>query len=232
MASFSEILFSLCGFVFPFWPIMLSALFMNRKSRIKGVVFLWGLLAIIRIVLFFNPNPIPQFFIPEPWNTILFFSTGFILTVIWIATIYLKRNRTRSKAFRMTPESLLDLPPDEFEEMVAELYRAQGHQARRTGAIGDHGVDVVVKTKNGEKWVIQCKRWRTPVGEPIIRDFYGMMQHEKAAQGAIFATKGFSQAAIQWARGKPISLYDGNDFIGFWKRVKKQQSRKAKAGVP
>ncbi len=90
----------------------------------------------------------------------------------------------------------------------------------------------VVKAKNGEKRVVQCKRWRTLVGEPIIRDFYGTMQHEKAAQGAIIATKGFSQAAIRWAKGKPISLYDGNDFIRFWKRVKKQQSRKAKTGVP
>jgi hypothetical protein len=231
MISFLEMLFLFCGFAFPFWPVSLIAFVLNRKSRIKGVVYLWGFWAIIRIILCFDPKPIPKLLIPEPLNTILFFATGFILIVIWIVITYWKRNRMRSKAFRMSPEGLLDLPPGEFEEMVAELFRAMGHQAKRTGAIGDHGVDVVVKAKNGEKWVVQCKRWRTLVGEPIIRDFYGTMQHEKAAQGAIIATKGFSQAAIRWAKGKPITLYDDNDFIKYWKKVKKQQSRKTKGGL-
>jgi HJR/Mrr/RecB family endonuclease len=152
--------------------------------------FFW---AIIRIILFFNPEPISKsLFIPEPFSTVLFFVTGFILISIWIGITYWKRSRTRRKAFGITSEGLLDLSPSDFEEMVAELYRGMGHQAKRTGSIGDHGVDVVVKAKNGEKWVVQCKRWRTPAGESIVRDFYGTMQHEKANQGAIIATEGFS----------------------------------------
>jgi hypothetical protein len=51
------------------------------------------------------------------------------------------------------------------------------------------------------------------------------MQHEKAAQGAIIATKGFSQAAAEWAKGKPLYLYDGNDFLRLWNKVKKQHQR-------
>ena len=94
--------------------------------------------------------------------------------------------------------------------------------------VGDHGVDVVVKAKNGEKWVVQCKRWRTPAGESIVRDFYGMMQHEKAAQGAIIATSGFSQPAIEWAKGKPLYLYNGKDFLQLWDKVKKQQLKGSK----
>ena len=179
--------------------------------------------AIIRIILFFNPEPISKsLFIPEPFSTVLFFVTGFILISTWIGITYWKRSRTRRKAFGITSEGLLDLSPSDFEEMVAELYRGMGHQAKRTGSIGDHGVDVIVKAKNGEKWVVQCKRWRTPAGESIVRDFYGMMLHEKAAQGAIIAIKGFSKAAIEWAKGKPLFLYDGNDFLRLWKKVKKQ----------
>jgi len=191
------------------------------------MVYVWGFWAVIRIVLFFNPEPITKtLFIPEPLNTILFFSTGFVLIAIWIGKSYWKRSRMRIKAFGMTTETLLNLPPSDFEEMVAELYRAMGYQARRTGAIGDHGVDVVVKAKNGEKSIVQCKRWRTPAGESIVRDFYGTMQHEKAAQGAIIATSGFSQAAIEWAKGKPLYLYNGNDFLRLWEKVKKQQLQK------
>ncbi|MCX6037346.1 MAG: restriction endonuclease [Chloroflexi bacterium] len=76
----------------------------------------------------------------------------------------------------------------------------------------------------------KCKRWRTPAGESIVRDFYGMMQHEKADQGAIIATSGFSKAAIEWAKGKRISLYNDNDFLKLWKKVKEQQHQGAQPG--
>jgi len=161
--------------------------------------------------------------ITEPASTILFFILGFTLIGLWVGLTYWGRSRTRSKAFGLSTEGLLNLPPADFEEMVAELYRTMGHQAKRTGMSGDHGVDVVVKAKNGEKWIVQCKRWRTPAGETIVRDFYGTMQHEKAAQGAIIATSGFSQAAMEWAKGKPLYLYNGNDFLKLWEKVKKQQ---------
>jgi len=188
------------------------------------MVYVWGFWAIIRIILFFNPEPLSKsLLIPEPLNTILFFATGFILILILAGVTYWKRNRTRNKAFGLSNEGLLNLPPAEFEEMVAELYRAMGHQAKRTGMSGDHGVDVVVNAKNGEKWVVQCKRWRTPAGESIVRDFYGMMLHEKAAQGAIIATSGFSQPAREWAMGKPLYLYNGKEFLRLWEKVKKQQ---------
>jgi hypothetical protein len=217
--------------VFDFWPILLLAPLQNRRSGIRNMVYFWGFWAIIRLILFFNPEPISKsLLIPEPLSTILFFVTGLILIVIWIGITYWRRSRTRSKAFGLSSEGLLALSPSDFEEMVAELYRAMGHQAKRTGKIGDHGVDVVVKAKNGEKWVVQCKRWRTLAGESIVRDFYGTMQHEKAAQGAIIATSGFSQAAIEWAKGKPLYLYNGTDFIKLWERVKKQNLQKTNAG--
>ena len=218
-----QMLFYIFDIVFDFWPVLLLAPLQNRRNGIRTMVYVWGFWAIIRIILFFNPEPISKsLFFPEPLRTVLFFVTGIFLISIWIGVSYWKRSRTRRKAFDISSEGLLDLTPSDFEEMVAELYRAMGHQAKRTGSIGDHGVDVVVKAKNGEKWVVQCKRWRTPAGESIVRDFYGMMQHEKANQGAIIATKGFSKAAIEWAKGKPLFLYDGNDFLRLWKKVKKQ----------
>jgi len=49
--------------------------------------------AIIRIILFFNPEPASKsLFIPEPLNTILFFAAGFILVIIWIGVTYRPRS--------------------------------------------------------------------------------------------------------------------------------------------
>lgn len=195
------------------------------------MVYVWAFWAVIRIFLFFSPDPISaSFIIPEPLSTQLFFLTGFVLILIWVVLTYWKRNRTRSRMLGMSAKDLLDIPPGEFEEITAELYRLIGHQAKRIGASGDHGVDVVIKAKNGQKWIVQCKRWRKPVGEAVIRDFYGTLHHEKAAQGAIIATSGFSQQAIEWAKGKPLYLYDGEDFIKMWKRAEKEHHKKKSAG--
>jgi hypothetical protein len=224
LSSILQLLFTMFGFLFVFWPILFLAPLQNQRSGIRNMVYVWGLWAVIRILLFFDPAPMKSFFIPEPLNTILFFVTGLILVGLWIGITFWRRHQIRTRAFGLTNETLLDLRPGDFEEMVAELYRAMGHHAARTGFSGDHGVDVVVKAKNGEKWVVQCKRWRTPAGESIVRDFYGTMQHEKAAQGAIISTRGFTQPAKDWAKGKPLYLYDGDDFIKLWKRTKKQQS--------
>jgi hypothetical protein len=228
-ASVFQILFIVFGFVFNFWPFLILAPLQNLKSGIRNMVYIWGLWAVIRIILFFNPEPVSiSLLIPEPLSTILFFITGLLLIAIWIGQTYWRRSRTRKQAFGLSSKGLLDLPPGNFEEMVTELYRAMGHQARRTGIVGDHGLDVVVKAKNGEKWVVQCKRWRTRAGESVVRDFYGMMQHERATQGAIFATSGFSQAALEWAKGKPLILYDGSDFLRLWKKVKEQYLQETK----
>jgi Restriction endonuclease len=224
LASTLAMLFPLFDLIFDFWPILILAPLQNRKNGLKNFVFAWGIWAIIRIFLIFNPNPNSKsLLIPEPLSTSLFFTTGFILIFIWLASSFLGRINLRSKLFGLSSDDLVELSPGEFEEMAAELYRLMGHRARRTRSICDHGVDVVVNAKNGEKWVVQCKRWRTLAGESIVRDFYGMMQHEKAAQGAIIATSGFTQPAIKWAKGKPLYLYNGNDFLRLMKKAKKQQ---------
>jgi restriction system protein len=65
------------------------------------------------------------------------------------------------------------------------------------------------------------------VGEPVVRDFYGVVLHEKADKGIIIITSGkFSRPAQEWAKGKPIALYDGEKFVQLWRRA---QAKKAPA---
>ena len=231
MSSLLQILFPVFDIVFDFWPVLLLAPLQNRKSGLRSMVYVWAFWAIIRVVLFFNAEPITaSFLIPEPLSTILFFIAGFVLIAIWVAWGYFKSGQLRKKAFGMSAKTLLDLPPGEFEEMTAELYRARGNQATKTGMNGDHGVDVVVTSKDGKKMIVQCKRWRKPVGESIVRDFYGAMQHEKAAHGTIIATSGFTRQALEWAKGKPMSLHDGDKFISMWRQIKQKSSAQQGGG--
>jgi restriction system protein len=182
------------------------------------------MLALIRVTMLFLPSLLGlSIFVHEPWNTLLFVLTGVVLFAVWYIR---RRGRATSFPKRTTEarsvEDLLALSPSAFGEMVAELYRLKGHRAWRTGARGDHGVDVVVEAHNGETWIVQCKRWSGAVGEHEVRDLYGAMHHEKANGAALITSGVLTPQACAWAQGKPIWLYDGRAFLSHWRKVKRE----------
>ncbi len=117
---------------------------------------------------------------------------------------------------------LIEMPRGEFEELVAGLYRALGHQAMCVPANGERHVSVIVGARNGQKWIVQCRQWRGAVGEVVVREFYTLMRREHAAQGAIITTARFTPKAREWAKGKPIHLYDGIEFLKAMKRIREK----------
>lgn len=216
-----EILGYVFSFVFILWPLVIVSPLRGRKHFLANMLVMWIILAAMRAFLFFKPGLSFLVLIPEPFNTVLFCMTGIVLWGVKIV-----KNLSNQNSLRRTgdgaskPSDLLSLSAGEFEEMIVEYYRAAGHEARRTGNTGDHGVDVIVQAKNGEKWVVQCKRWRGSVGEPVIRDLHGVIQHEKADRGAVITTGQFTEQAREWARGKPIVLCNGKQFLKAWRRVR------------
>lgn len=224
MTTTMEVLFAIFDLSFDFWPMIIIGAIQTRRNAFRAMLVTWVIWAVIRILLFFNPQPIEtSFLIPDPLNTILFFVAGAGLFGFRYGIKRWQQRGFRNKTGRVNNVSdLHDLSSDEFEDMVVELYRVLGHKAQRVGsAAGDHGVDVVIQAGNGEKWIVQCKRWKKKsVGEPVVRDFYGAMQHEEATEGAIITASKFTRQAQEWAKGKPIHLYDGAEFLKVWHRAK------------
>ena len=228
-----EILGYILTFVFTLWPILLLGLLGERRHFLSNMLMMWSFLAVARVFLLFKPAPLFFTIIAEPLNTRLFLATGVVLWSIKAGKGLWERRSLRMQGDRAgIPNDLLSLSARQFEEMVVEFYRVAGHKAKRTGATGDHGVDVVVQAGDGEKWVVQCKRWRGSVGEPIVRDFYGVIQHEKADEGIIITTGRFTRPAREWAKGKPIVLYDGNQFLKLWKQARTSEQAKRASPIP
>jgi HJR/Mrr/RecB family endonuclease len=194
---------------FPFWPLVIIAAFTNRKKRFSPelAISLWLPFFIWRMDMFVNGKQPTSFLLQEPLNTISFFIVGFLIIGTGIFRSYRKVRRIRRAR---SVEKLLELTPTEFEQAVGEMFKSSGYKVTHHGKSGDHGVDLVVRSKKAGKWVVQCKQRKGLVGEPILRDVYGAMHHEKA-QGAVVVTTGrFSRPAIAWAEDKPIDLYDGD----------------------
>jgi restriction system protein len=167
---------------------------------------------------FMGGTPFPL--LNEPANSQVFWGIGTIILFIWVISLgfdWLKRRRDFEKVRELN--ALQSISPEEFEELVAETFRRQGHHAKVAGQTGDHGIDVRVRALNGEKWVVQCKRYKGTVGEPIVRDLYGTMLHEKAHRAPIVTSGIFSRQALTWAEDKPIDLYDGEAFLKILSRL-------------
>ena len=98
----------------------------------------------------------------------------------------------------------------EFEMLVGEAYALQGYSVAETGGGGaDGGVDLVL-TKDGQKFLVQCKQWQSQkVGVNVVREMYGLMTAESAASAILICSGIFTQEAKSFAEGRPIDLVDG-----------------------
>lgn len=233
-----EAFIAIFSILYAFWPLILffgfrslfvrGESFLGRVRKSANRVFIgWVVWAVFWIYLRLHSQNIFSL-IPQPTNNILFFAlggvTGGISLVLLIHRLHRRRVRLEDAN---TLEELLALSPEDFEWLVADLFRSYGHQVEVSGGNGDHGVDVVVQTAQGEKWIVQCKRYNGSVGEPVVRDLYGTMLHEEAQQAYLITTSSFTRQAQAWVLGKPIVLYDGENLIKLIRRTQSAKSRKA-----
>lgn len=103
----------------------------------------------------------------------------------------------------------------EYEKICQILIEKMGFCVTATKASGDGGIDLIAQNHQpllSGKYIIQCKRYAGGVGEPIIRDLYGVVMSERANKGILMTTGYFTKQAISFADEKPIELIDGDKF--------------------
>lgn len=118
----------------------------------------------------------------------------------------LQKLKRRQKASILS--YLKSMDPILFEHLTGALFEEQGYRVETTVASGDEGVDVKLR-KGFKTAVVQCKRYGGSVGQPVVRDLYGTMLHNKAAEAYLVTTGSITKQAQEWSEGKPIELVDG-----------------------
>ncbi len=220
MNTILELLVTAARFLAGIWPVMILVVFFGIVKRrdgfktmlrtsIKSLVITWVFFAILRAVFHFLAMDTFHL-IAEPKDTQYFMVTGLFLLPLALA-IALEEHRKHNMIKSI--EDMQLLTPTEFEKLVAKTYRDQGNRVEEVGSTGDHGIDLVVHTRKGETVLVQCKKYKGKVGEPVVRDFYGVLRASEADSGAIITTGQITPQARLWAEGKPIYLYDGRAFL-------------------
>jgi len=103
-----------------------------------------------------------------------------------------------------------DMTWQQFELLVGEAFRRIGYQVIDGGDVGaDGGVDVHL-SKGGQKFLVQCKHWKTRrVGVSIVREHLGVLVAAGAKGGFIVTSGSFTGEARDFAEDKPITLING-----------------------
>jgi len=141
-----------------------------------------------------------------------------------------KLNRYKFAGRHWTGDDLMSLKPNEFERLVAHIYRELGYRAKENPhRSADGGIDLLLESDNS-RIVVQCKRWRDVVPVQPVRELWGV-KHAMNAQGAIFVTTSqFTPAAEAWAARLPeLELVDGRQLL---RTIEKLSKVNAAASAP
>lgn len=119
-------------------------------------------------------------------------------------------------------DEIRQLDPVAFERFVGSLFEKMGYQVQTTPLSGDEGIDLVIR-KDTKLAIVQCKRYENSVGQPVVRDLYGAMVHNKADEAYLVTTGTVTLPAKQWVAGKPLHLVDGNTLVEWIETFKEQE---------
>ena len=101
----------------------------------------------------------------------------------------------------------------EFEVFICDLFRHLGFKVETTNYSNDGGIDLVATYSQpifSGKYIIQCKNWEGTVGQPEIRDLYGVVTDQRANKGILITPSDFTQHAYDFAKNKNIELINGS----------------------
>ncbi len=97
----------------------------------------------------------------------------------------------------------------QFEDYIEKLLKELGFRVTNVGYSNDGGIDLIALYDAPifkGKYIVQCKNWSEKVGQPAVRDLYGVIMDNRANKGILISTGDFTEQAYEFAAGKNIEL--------------------------
>ncbi|WP_432258848.1 restriction endonuclease [Cupriavidus sp. TMH.W2] len=131
-----------------------------------------------------------------------------------------RQGLVRSVAANQSGDALRQMTWRDFERLVGEVFRMRGYAVAETGGGGaDEGIDLRLR-KGNELALVQCKHWRAyKVPVTVVRELYGAMAAQGAAQGFVVTSGQFTADARAFASGRNIKLINGQALTALIKRA-------------
>jgi HJR/Mrr/RecB family endonuclease len=135
-----------------------------------------------------------------------------------VISVLEKCNKYSEKKSQGLNKKLLQLDARQFEFEIANLFRRKGYKSFATRVTRDDGVDVFA-SNDDEKVIIQCKRWKHPVGRDKVDELAGVQSRHGTARAILATTSTFSEDAKRAAHENGIELWDFHRIKREWQEA-------------
>ncbi len=141
---------------------------------------------------------------------------GYFLWRRWRLQRQMRLAEQRHQQFLLSLRDFTALDAEGFEKAVGSVLTAYGYRnVRGTRRTGDRGVDLYAISPQGERVIVQCKRYSPghKVSEPDMRNFLGAIVQHQAERGIFVTTSMFTENARELADQHRIKLIDGQQLV-------------------
>jgi len=128
-----------------------------------------------------------------------------------------------------TLKLIQDIEWKKFEELSTAYYQEKGIRAEATSLGADGGIDIkLYQDESGNPTsLVQCKAWAgKQVGVKEIREFLGVLTHEKIAKGFYMTSGEYSIDAKATATANKITLISGAMLLAMIQRLPEASQQK------
>lgn len=103
----------------------------------------------------------------------------------------------------------------EYEQYVADMIQDLGWSAKVTSGSGDHGADIIAE-HDGSRVAIQCKFYRTPVGNKSVQEAFSAMSFYDCDHACVVTNSSFTPAARKAAGKLGVALLHHDDIANYF----------------
>lgn len=94
-------------------------------------------------------------------------------------------------------KAMYDVSPRRFEQLVEDVFRSYGYYTVLTKQTRDGGKDIVMYDKDGEKYLVEVKRYRNTIGVDFIRKIIGVQVLEDTKKAKFITSSTFTNEAVK-----------------------------------
>lgn len=126
-------------------------------------------------------------------------------------------------------ELIREIEWKKYEELCTAYYLEKGLRAEATPLGADGGIDIKVYQGNSDlpTSIVQCKAWNNKsIGVKEIREFLGVMSHEKITKGFYMTTGEYTNDAKEIALSNQITLITGEMLLLMIKRLPEESQKR------
>jgi len=145
-------------------------------------------------------------------SVMIFFISVFIFGGITITIKHISNKKHNEILLNSGIDIADKMSGEEFEKFLLVHFQKLGYKGDTTSKTNDYGADLVL-TKDGEKIVVQAKRWSSRVGIEAVQQIIGAKAYYKADSCIVATNNYFTPNAINLASSSLVDLWDRSKLL-------------------